>query len=163
MRRAGANDFAVTEAIERVSDELLIEYLNVIDWPPVTRAEERAGTLGFTLFAEDADTGEPVGFVQVIENDEGAHREQLSVLPDCGRRGYGGCLLEEAVVEARHRGHAAMTLRTYADVPWNAPFCAKHLFAEAAPTTAFHQALIGTEARLGLMAFGHRIQMTRQL
>ena len=163
IRLAGADDFAITETIERRSDELLIKYLRATEWPPVARAEERARTLGFTLLATDADSGEPVGFVQVTEGDEDAHLEQLSVLPERGRRGYGGRLVEAAAEEARRRGRAAMILRTFADVPWNAPFYAKHQFLESVPTTGFQQALVGIEDRLGLMVYGRRIQMTRQL
>lgn len=163
IRLARADDFAITEAIESRSDGLLIEYLRATDWPPLARAEERAGTLGFTLLATDADTGEPVGFVQVIECGDGAHLEQLSVLPEHGKRGYGSRLIEAAADEARRRGHAAMTLRTFADVPWNAPFYAKHQFAESVPTTDFQQALVDTEDCLGLMVYGRRIQMTRYL
>lgn len=161
IRLAGIDDFAITEVIERRADQLLIEHLGAADWPPAARSEERAGSLGFTLLATDA--GEPVGFVQVLECDGSAHLEQLSVLPECGSRGYGGRLVEAAADEAQRRGNASMTLRTFADVPWNAPFYAKHQFVESAPTTDFQQALGNTEERLGLMAYGRRIQMTRRL
>ena len=163
IQLAEAESFSATVLIESRADELLIKYLGARDWPPATQAEERAAASGFTLLATDADTEEAVGFAQILEFDECAHLEQISVLPEVGRRGYGGLLIEAAVDEARERGHTFMTLRTFADVPWNAPFYAKHQFAVSAPASVLQLAMIDTEEALGLMAYGRRIQMSRAL
>ena len=65
--------------------------------------------------------------------------------------------------ETRSRGHERMTLRTYADVPWNAPFYARVGFVETEPTTAFHKHFVEVEQRLGLARYGRRVQMTAAL
>jgi N-acetylglutamate synthase-like GNAT family acetyltransferase len=115
------------------------------------------------LVAEEIGTGTVVGFVHVLEKDEFAHLEQLSVLPQKGQRGCGRTLLDNAMDDARRRGYEWLTLRTYADVPWNAPFYARAGFIETQPATDFHKALIGVEERLGLARFGRRVQMTAAL
>ena len=77
------------------------------------------------LIAED---DRPVGYGYVDVVDGHAHLEQISVLPDRGRRGLGSRLLEHVGEWAVHGGYTAMTLTTFTDVPWNAPFYAKHHF-----------------------------------
>ncbi len=115
------------------------------------------------LVADESATGTIVGFVHVLESGEIAHLEQISVLPEHGRRGYGRRLLEAAMDEARSRGFERLTLRTYADVPWNAPFYAGLGFVETEPMTDFHKSLVDVEERLGLDRYGRRVEMTAAL
>ncbi len=166
VRAARAEDAAALEAIEVAADTLLIDRFSASDWPPPTDAEERASLPGFVLVAESAEDGEVptlVGFVHVLEIDGHAHLEQLSVLPSFGRRGIGRRLVDAALAEARYRGHALITLRTYADVPWNAPFYASCGFIESEPDSDFHRGLVATEDALELAIHGRRLQMTAVL
>lgn len=128
IRIAGPGDFAATSRIEEAADRLLVGSLKQASWPPAATAEQRAGAPGFTLVAEV--DGQIIGFAQLLEVDGAAHLEQVSVLPEHGRRGVGRALVEAAVAEARRRGHRAMTLRTFAEVAFNAPFYATCGFAE---------------------------------
>jgi ribosomal protein S18 acetylase RimI-like enzyme len=50
------------------------------------------------------------------------HIEQVSVHPDCARRGVGRSLLEHAAGRASAAGQPALTLTTFSEVPWNAPY-----------------------------------------
>ncbi|WAA64772.1 GNAT family N-acetyltransferase [Microbacterium oxydans] len=187
VRPAGPADEAATEQIEIEADALLVERFGAEDWPPPTPPHERTITPGFVLVAATQDTetrdtetrdagtegtearddgAAPhlvVGFVHVLELDGHAHLEQLSVLPAFGRRGIGRRLVEAALAEARERGHTEITLRTYAEVPWNAPFYASCGFVVTEPDTPLHQELVRTEAALGLFAYGPRVQMTAAL
>ena len=70
----------------------------------------------------------PAGYAVVDVVDGNAHLEQVSVHPDAGRRGLGTMLLLHVCAWARDNGYAAVTLTTFADLPWNAPFYAKHGF-----------------------------------
>jgi hypothetical protein len=63
----------------------------------------------------------------------------------------------------RYRGYDELTLRTYADVPWNAPFYATCGFTETEPATDFHRHLHLVEAGLGLSRYSQRRQVTMQL
>lgn len=142
---------------------MLIDGLSPESWEHAPSGLSRAAQPGFVLVAEQTETGTIVGFVHVLENDGIVHLEQLSVLPQEGRRGYGRRLLQAAMDEARRRGYERLTLRTYADVPWNASFYARVGFVETQPTTDFHKALIEVEERLGLARYGRRVQMTAAL
>jgi GNAT superfamily N-acetyltransferase len=148
--------------IENGADLLLIERLRPEKWEPAPTGAARASDEEFILVGED-DQATVVGFVHVIAVNGIVHLEQLSVLPTHGRRGYGRMLVEAAKREAGERGYAPLTLRTYADVPWNAPFYSAAGFREESAATPFHQALIETERQLGLDAYGRRVQMSIEL
>lgn len=162
IRRAEPADAEAVERVETDADSLLIALLEPHDWPPAAPAEERFAAPGFVLVAE-ADGAEVAGFVHVIETNGICHLEQLSVAPTHARKGWGRALLDAAKSEARERGYRRMTLRTYADVPWNAPFYVSAGFREEEPATAFHRSLIDAEERLGLDAYGRRVQMVAVL
>jgi GNAT superfamily N-acetyltransferase len=65
--------------------------------------------------------GEPVGYVVVDEVDGNAHGEQVSVRPDHQGAGIGRALLDRVRTWAVHHGRSAITLTTFAEVPWNGP------------------------------------------
>ena len=44
---------------------------------------------------------DPAGLISLTETGEGSLIEDLYVLPECERRGYGGALLEAAIAQAR--------------------------------------------------------------
>jgi 4-diphosphocytidyl-2-C-methyl-D-erythritol kinase len=73
----------------------------------------------------------PIGFVWLDDTmGEGVvDIAEIDVLPSHGRRGVGAALLEHACAWARASGYRSVGLGTLADVPWNAPFYAKHGFA----------------------------------
>jgi N-acetylglutamate synthase-like GNAT family acetyltransferase len=50
------------------------------------------------------------------------HVEQLSTAPAAARRGLGRALLDHAAGLAKAGGVPALTLTTFADVPWNGPY-----------------------------------------
>ena len=160
VRLARPEEFGLLEALENSADELLIERFRPSKWPTAPNSSARAEMAGFIYVVEESAGGGIVGFAQVLEIDGQAHLEQLSVIPSHGRRGYGRALVSAVGAEAKRRGYGSVTLRTYADVPWNAPFYADCGFVESRPDTAFLRALVRTEARLGLDDHGRRLQMT---
>lgn len=68
------------------------------------------------------DLGAPVGYVVVDVIDRAAHVEQLSVLPSHQGRGLGAALLDTVEQWAREQQLQALTLTTFAHVPWNRPW-----------------------------------------
>ena len=74
--------------------------------------------------------GLAVGFALCGVVDGHAHLFEMDVVPAHGRRGIGNALLEAVCSEATAHGHAAMTLTTLRDVPWNGPFYAGRGFSE---------------------------------
>jgi GNAT superfamily N-acetyltransferase len=118
---------------------------------------------GFVLVVAPFEDADAVGFVHVLEAEGNAHLEQLSVIPSYGRRGLGRALVGSAMIEAARRDYGSITLRTFATVPWNAPFYASCGFVESQPNSPFHEALERDEISHGSDRHGHRIQMTARL
>lgn len=148
--------------VEESADRLLVDRLGAASLGPIPSGRERAGEPGFILVATD-ERDVVVGFVHVLEGEGWVHLEQVSVHPGAARRGHGRALVEAAIVEAGRRGHTELTLRTFAEVPWNVPFYASCGFVPTAPATPFELHLVEVEARLGLDRLGSRVQMTRSL
>ena len=75
------------------------------------------------LFVAEAGDRTLVGFaLGVLLADGSAHLEELDVLPEYGRRGIGTALVEAACRWAKANGHRKLTLTTFRDVPFNAPY-----------------------------------------
>jgi len=64
----------------------------------------------------------PVGFALARRCDAVLHVHELDVHPAHARRGLGRMLLEHVRDSAAERGISAITLTTYRNVPWNAPY-----------------------------------------
>ena len=129
---------------------------------PSMSGRERAEKDGFLLVAGDP----AVGFVHVLFLDGHAHLEQISVHPDHMGRGVGAALIEAACERLSVHGHGAVTLMTYADLPWNGPYYARHGFLEVGddePRAAYQLRLVEVEERIGLGELGRRILMRRTL
>jgi len=105
----------------------------------------------------------PVGFVLVGEVDGLAHVEELAVVPKWMGQGIGTRLLERAVEWARGKGYPAVTLTTYADVPWNGPFYTARGFVKVDDPSPGLVAVRENERSLGLDGVARRIVMRREL
>jgi GNAT superfamily N-acetyltransferase len=158
VRFARPRDLETIEKIENDADRLLINKLKPDDWAAAPTGVARASEPGFILIAE-LDDGHLAGFVHVLEVDGLCHLEQLSIAPRDARQGWGRALVEAAKIQAQKRGYHRISLRTYADIPWNAPFYASAGFVEEKPATQFHRSLVVIEGELGLDRYGRRVQM----
>jgi GNAT superfamily N-acetyltransferase len=105
----------------------------------------------------------PVAFVQLDEVDGLAHVSELAVIPRWMGQGIGTALLDRACAWAADKGYRAITLTTYADVPWNAPFYAKRGFVEIDELGPGLTAIRTRERELGLDDVGRRVVMRRDL
>ena len=101
----------------------------------------------------------PVGFISIDIVDGCAHIDQLSVLTHHGGRGIGRALLDEAVRWARAGGLSAVTLTTFRDVPWNAPFYRRVGFEVVDDPAPGLAAVRAAERAEGLDGFGPRVAM----
>jgi GNAT superfamily N-acetyltransferase len=77
-----------------------------------------------------AEDGAPIAYLVAAEVDGCLHVEQVSVDPAGAGRGIGAALIEHAAGVARQAGRPALTLTTFRDIPWNAPYYARLGFAE---------------------------------
>jgi ribosomal protein S18 acetylase RimI-like enzyme len=89
------------------------------DEPPSVDVLSGYQLAGRAWVAVDPDD-RPVAYLITDHVDGNVHIEQVSVHPDHARRGIGRALL--AHVATASAGVPALTLTTFADVPWNAPY-----------------------------------------
>ena len=73
---------------------------------------------------------EPIAYILLDVVDRFAHIEQVTVHPQHARRGIGGALIEEAERWVTARGLDGLTLTTFKQVPWNAPYYGRLGFHE---------------------------------
>ncbi len=91
--------------------------------PAAFARAQAEGRLWVAVAAAGAATGEPVGFALVDLHEPAAvHLRELDVLPEHGRRGLGRRLVRTIQSWARETGRDTVTLTTFRDVPWNAPW-----------------------------------------
>ena len=104
-----------------------------------------------TVWVAVAD-GETCGFLAARVEDDGLHIVELSVRQAQQRRGVARALIERAAIEARRRSLSALTLTTFREVAWNAPFYAKLGFRmlDAAQLSTCLERQIEREAAAGL-------------
>ncbi|MFB9394333.1 GNAT family N-acetyltransferase [Streptomyces coeruleoprunus] len=108
--------------------------------------------------------GPPMAYLIWDDVDGAAHVEQVSVHPDAARRGLGRALIGHLADRAAARGVPALTLTTFRDVPWNAPYYARLGFRplREAELTEGLRAIRHAEASHGLDRWP-RLCMRREL
>ncbi len=94
---------------------------------------ESAMTNGLLYVAESR--GQVVGFATCSEVSPYLHLDEMSVHPDHGRRGIGTALVTRVIRESIARSLSGVTLTTFEDFDWNAPFYSKLGFFRPAPET----------------------------
>jgi GNAT superfamily N-acetyltransferase len=124
VRAARADDLLIVQDIERAAGQLFraVGMPEIADDPPPSvdalTAYQQAGRAW--VAADPADV--PVAYLIADPVDGQLHIEQLAVLPSHARRRIGGQLIEYLAHQALAAGIPALTLTTFAEVPWNAPY-----------------------------------------
>lgn len=85
---------------------------------------------------------EPAGFLVSEPFRRELHIWEMDVHPRFQRRGIGAGLVRAAMIDARNAGFKALTLTTFRDLAWNAPFYARLGFEEVTALDA-HPRLAG--------------------
>ncbi len=152
VRPAVSAEFDRLRWVERESDRLMAQ-LGMGPFPADDHDRLAAAAVVFAA-------GVPaVGFVSVLLIDDEAHIDQLSVVPERGGHGIGRDLLEEAIHWARRHGLSGVTLATFEDVPWNAPFYRRVGFEVVTDLPPGLDAVRNHERASGLDAMGPRVAM----
>ena len=141
LRLARVTDAAAMPGIEQAAavafaDEPAIDATR-------TRSEADYARLirkGHCLVAHVGDT--LAGFIVAERFSRELHIWEMDVAPQFQRRGIGAGLVRAAQIDARNTGIAALTLTTFRDVAWNAPFYGRHGFEEVTALDA-HPRLAG--------------------
>jgi GNAT superfamily N-acetyltransferase len=127
------------------------------DAPPSAEGLTAHITAGSAWVAETG--GAVVGYAVTSIVDGEAHLDQISVRPQMRGRRVGRTLIDEAVRWARHLGLPSMTLTTFADVPWNAPYYAQLGFRVLAPHEIGPQLAAVRDSESWLDALAPRVAM----
>ena len=119
-----AKDLPALQDIDRAAGELFRDL-----GMEVVADDEPLSVADLAVFQEDgrawvatAQGDQPVAYLLVEVVDGGAHIEQVSVHPDHSRQGIGRALLDTTEIWAAGLGLSGLTLTTFANVPWNAPY-----------------------------------------
>jgi GNAT superfamily N-acetyltransferase len=124
IRPAVPADFPALQDIERSAGQAFraIGMPEIADDAPFTVEEltryQQAGRAWVTAGADDS----PVAYLVADPVDGNLHIEQVSVHAAWAHRGLGRALIEHAASVARSAGQPALTLTTFTEVPWNAPY-----------------------------------------
>ncbi|WP_052424349.1 GNAT family N-acetyltransferase [Nonomuraea candida] len=146
VRWAEADELDGLVSIELAADRMF-EQVGIV-FPPGTTQIEEVDDPGAVL----VEGTPPDGFALVGWVDGNLHLEQLAVRPERMRQGIGGRLMEAVIDHAKAAGAPGVTLTTFRDVPWNAPWYERHGFS-ALPEAAWGpelRALVAHERELGI-------------
>ena len=134
IRPATPADLPLLQAIEVAAGEPFRAVgmaLVADDTPPPLEVLEHYRAAG-RIWVTDDGTGRPVAYVMHEEVDGAEHVEQVSVHPEAAHRRLGSALIDHVGRLAKDAALPALTLTTYADVPWNGPYYARLGFRELA-------------------------------
>ncbi len=151
IRKAQLADLAVLPQIEHKADGLFPDNQYPDDMGLCSLQElEHAMNQGFLWVA--VNKGQLVGFSMAGLLGEYLHLQQLSVLPEFGRRGIGAGLLKVVAQQALAVKVVGVTLTTFSNIPWNAPYYEKQGFVvfEDAKLPACISRILEKETALGL-------------
>jgi ribosomal protein S18 acetylase RimI-like enzyme len=154
IRPATADELPALQDIERAAGAAF-RALGMVaiadDEPPALDVLEHYRRAGRAWVACD-DGDRPVGYLVCEPVDGALHIEQVSVHPDHAHRRLGRTLLAYAAERAREEGLTALTLTTFTEVPWNAPYYERLGFRvlDEAELTPGLRKIRAHEAELGL-------------
>jgi ribosomal protein S18 acetylase RimI-like enzyme len=154
IRAARADELPALQDIERAAGQPFadIGMTEIAQDEPYPLAELAACARAGLLWVTADELDQPVAYLMASVVDGCLHVDQVSVHPGSARRGLGRELLEHAASRAAADGLAALTLTTFADVPWNAPYyrrCGFRVLEETELTPGL-RAIRQHEAELGL-------------
>ncbi len=132
LRLARAEDAGAFHTVEEDAADLLRQEpsLQGIPVPPSTSAADYHILIGKGHCLSATLNGQVIGFAAARPVGRELHLDEISVSRSHQGKGIGAALLEALAVDAGNSGFRAITLNTYRDIPWNAPFYARHGFVE---------------------------------
>jgi GNAT superfamily N-acetyltransferase len=162
IRLATARDLPLLPAIERAAAAQFraTDYPQLADAP---LASEHIDVVCDRVWIAEVNQA-PVGFVIARMHDDAVHIQEIDVHPTCARQGIGGALIRTVSQWASEQRVPCITLTTFDNVPWNAPYYARLGFV-LMPPNSWSDALLAVrraEAQSGL-DMKHRVCMRLQV
>ena len=128
IRPATPADLPCLPAIECAAAGLFraTAFAALADAPLAATAIDRALDRAYErVWVAVAPNGALVGFALAQPLDGGFHLHELDVHPAHARRGLGARLIGAVAAHAAETDARAVTLHTFRDIPWNAPYYAR--------------------------------------
>lgn len=118
------NDIPAVQEIERAAGAAFrgIGMPEIADDEPLSAQQLTAYVDTGLAWATVGEEDEPVAYLVAERVDGDLYLEQVSVHPAYAHRGLGRALIDHAAAHAAPHGLSALTLATFTDVPWNAPY-----------------------------------------
>jgi GNAT superfamily N-acetyltransferase len=165
IRLAEVDDLPALPTIEQAAGQQFVElglaYLENITLPMEILIETQQDGHVWVITTM---SGEIVGFAVVSVDKEHLHLEEIDIEPAHRRQGLGQKLIMAICNWAETRGIKTMSLSTFRDIPWNAPYY-ERLGFRIVPESELTEYLIGVreaEARVGLPV-SQRVIMRKHL
>ncbi len=158
VRLAELSDIPCLPEIERTAASLYQSYVTSLGL--TKQILERVTPLDYLQMAQrdsrlwiaESSNGMLIGFALVAIRGESAHIDELNVLPEYGRNGVGSALVRAVCIWAACARLPSVTVSTFKDIPWNAPFYEHLGFHTIDPKhlPPVYAALVHSEQRRGL-------------
>ncbi|CAJ49207.1 GNAT family N-acetyltransferase [Bordetella avium] len=128
VRLALAHEAPLLPAIE-ISAAQAFRAIDTLSWladsPPMSIEQHRRRIACSTCWLALDAAHRPVGFLSAERHKNDLHIHELSVMQAMQGQGMGRRLIEAAQHYARAHRLRCVTLTTFIDLPWNAPFYAR--------------------------------------
>lgn len=127
IRRARPDELRAVQEIERRAATRLasVGLPAAADLPIQTIEALRVDCDRGRLLVATDDEDRPVGFAIFALHEDEAHLEEIDVVPEHAGNDLGRRLIRAVIAQTREAGLARLTLTTFRDVPFNAPFYAR--------------------------------------
>ena len=158
IRPARRSDLPVLQDIERAAGSWFraIGMPGIAEDEPLPLAELARYQHGDRAWVAVDDGDIPAAYLIADIVDGNVHIEQVSLHPRAARRKIGRMLLEHAAGYAAAQGLHALTLTTFADVPWSAPNYARCGFRVLASSEFHHRCRPSGTVRRSMACVGGR-------
>ncbi len=127
IRLARRDELRKIQVIEKAAAQLFrtTSYADLADDDGMSLADLEQWLTDGKIWVAVDQADEPVGFVVAHAIDGTVYLHELDIDPQHGRQGLGARLIDAVAIWAQERGYPALTLSTFADVAWNAPYYAR--------------------------------------
>lgn len=148
LRLAQPDDAQAFHDVENDAAQLLTNEPSLagIPVPPSRSAEEYRAMIRQRHSLTAVSDGRVIGFAATRRAGREVHLHELSVATAFQRHRIGATLLGALKIDCRNAGVRAITLHTYRDIPWNAPFYERHGFVIIEDLEAYPRLAAGQEA-----------------
>jgi predicted N-acetyltransferase YhbS len=127
IRAARAEELRLLSQIERSAARLFLDtpYSFLVDAEPLSLDFVQQQFQADRVWVAVAPHQTAVGYAIAGEVDGTLYLHQIDVAPEHGCKGVGSALVNTVCDRAKQQGYGIVSLSTFRDIPWNAPFYSK--------------------------------------